>query len=173
MTTGWPQVVLVLLPVLVGAAVGAVPTIAIERFRIRTTLDTRWDAALHQTCAQFAVTARRLIDLAESLPSMTDAGGRRDTVATMTRERGRLQVLMAEIRLLADVRVQLAARRVVRHTWAVQQAATTPGPGADCAAPRERALITMFEFYHAVRRQLRVPEADELAPLNPPMEERP
>ena len=172
MTTGWPQVVLVLLPVLVGAAVGAVPTIAIERSRVRTALDTRWDAALHQTCAQFAVTARRLIDLAEALPGTADADRRRDAIATMLRERDHLQVLMAEVRLLADVRVQLAARRIVRHTWAVQQAAIGAGPATDCAAPRERALAGMFEFYRAVRRQLRVPEADELAPLNPPTEER-
>lgn len=172
MTTGWSQALLVLLPVLVGAAAGAVPAIAIERSRVRTTLDTRWDAELHQTCAQFAVTARLLIDLSEALPRVIDGEGQRDAVATMVRERGRLQVLMAEIRLLADMRVQLAARQVVRHTWAVQQAAITAGPAADCVAPRERALAGMFEFYRAVRHQLRVPEDDELAPLNPPAEER-
>ncbi|MEU8819984.1 hypothetical protein [Actinoplanes sp. NPDC048796] len=171
MTTGLSQVILVLLPVLVGAAVGAVPAIAIERSRVRTTLDTRWDTALHQTCAQFAVTARTLIDIAEELPE-ADARRRQEAVATMARERGRLHVLLAEIRLLADARVQLAARQVVRHTWAVQKVAIGAGPAGDGAAPRERALAGMFEFYRAVRLQLRVPEADELAPLNPPTERR-
>jgi hypothetical protein len=171
MNAGWPQATVVFLPMLFGAIVGAVSTFVIERSRVRMTFHTRWDATLHATCAQFAVSARRLIDLAEGLSEPADADLMRDAVAIMVRERRRLQVLMAEIRLLADVRVQLAARGVVRHTWAMQQAATTgvgPPASGDCA--RESALAGLFEFYRAVRRQLRVPQAAELAPLNPPAE---
>jgi hypothetical protein len=171
MNAGWPQAAVVFLPMLFGAVIGAVSTFVIERSRVRITFHTRWDATLHATCAQFAVSARRLLDLDEG-PS-EPAGGKRDAVGIMAQERRRLQVLMAEIRLLADVRVQLAARGVVRYTWAMQQAAKTDvGPPAGGDWARERALACLFEFYRAVRRQLRVPQAGELAPLNPPVEVR-
>ena len=171
MQATWTQVALVLLPVVVGAAIGVVPTIFMEQARARATLRTRWDANLRETCAEFAATARRLLELAEEASYAQD-GTQRQAAADATRgEHGRLQALMAEVRLLAGVPVQMAARQVVRHAWALQVLAST---GADPRAdvfdkhePRERVLGALFDFYRAARRQLQVHDADGLAPINP------
>jgi hypothetical protein len=165
------EVVTVLLPVLVGAGAGAVPAVLVERSRHRIVLDTRWDVAIQSASANFAASARTLLDLAEQ-HAKAGVAEQEEVLERMKTERGRLQVRMAEVRILTDDRVQLAARRVVRHTWALQVLLTTGTdprvtdfPGTP---PRERALSSLFDFYRAVRRQLRVPDAGGLAPLNPP-----
>lgn len=167
MHTTWTQVILVLLPVVVGAAIGMVPTIFLERARLRAALRTRWDPTLQQRCAEFAATARRLLELSEEMQQ--DAN--RD--AAMRAEHARLQTLMAEVRLLAGVPVQLAARQVVRHGWALR---VTASAGTDPRAgdfggrePRERVLEALFDFYRVARRELQVRDAGGLAPLNPPL----
>ncbi|WP_229074981.1 hypothetical protein [Actinoplanes sp. DH11] len=166
------KAVMVLLPVLVGAAAAAVPTVLVERSRQRVVLDTRWDVAIQNVSANFATSARALLDLAEQHAKASEAE-QKEVLERMTMERGRLHMLMAEVRILTDHRVQLAARRVVRHTWALQALlATGTDPRATdfpYAGPRERTLSSLFDFYRAVRRQLRVPHADELASLNPPV----
>jgi len=166
MNMTWSQVVLVLLPVVVGAVIGCVPTIMVERSRHRTTIRTRWDTALEEAAAEFAATVRRILDLTESPPMATEK-----SIELVRGEHGRLQQLMAEIRLLAAPPLQLAARRVVRHAWALRVFAETDtdphGPGSPAELPRERALTSLFDFYAAARRQLQVPHADQLVPLNP------
>jgi hypothetical protein len=172
MNATWFQMALVLLPVVVGAMISVAPTILIERSRVRTTLRTRWDADLEEICADFAATARRILDLAERSP---DAAAE-DYTESIRGEHGRLQRLMAEIRLLAGGPVQSAARRVVRHSWALQMSATMgvdpreiDYPGE---SPRERTLSSLFDFYRTVRRQLRVPDAADLVAVNPLISDR-
>ncbi|WP_433382843.1 hypothetical protein ACQPZX_19740 [Actinoplanes sp. CA-142083] len=138
--------------------------------RHRVALGTRWDTAIQGTCADFAACARTILDLAEHHATL-DQEGASGVMEEMRRQHGRLQTLMAEVRILADEPVQLAARRVVRHAWAVQVLTTT---GVDPRAsdhpfhpPRERSLAALFDFYRSVRRQLRVPDAGYLTPLNP------
>ncbi|MFI1993556.1 hypothetical protein [Actinoplanes sp. NPDC020271] len=169
MIVGWLQDAAVLIPIMIGAVAGAVPTAMIERMRNRAALDTRWDSAIQRTCADFAACARTILDLTEhhdpEIPDVPEA---------TRREHSRLQVLMAEVRILGDEAVQLAARRVVRHAWALQvETATGTDPRAadhPSLTPRERLLGALFDFYRAARRQLRVPAAAELIPLNPPDE---
>ena len=167
----WSQMMLVLLPVVIGATIGVVPTILMELSRSRAKLRTRWDPTLEDVCAEFAATARRILDLAEAVHEPAD-----DAIESVRNEHGRLQRFMVEIRLLAGPEVQLAARHVVRHTWALQVAVETgvdPRAGTyPAVSPRERSLSSLFDFYLAVRRQLRVPEADRLLPLNPPLDAR-
>lgn len=151
----WTKAVLALLPVLVGAGIGIVPTLILERWRHAATLRTRWDQTLQTICAQFAACVRRLLDVAED-PA--------DHAAELDEEHRRLQVHMAEIRIVGGPEVQTAARSLVSATYAVQQTAGTP----EARAARERTLAALFEFYRAARRQLKVPMADELAPMNSP-----
>jgi hypothetical protein len=170
MTATWTQVVLVLLPVVVGAAIGVAPTILVERARQRAALRTRWDVSLHRTCADFAASARRILDLSEQRPGPT-AAGQDSSVDSIRNEHSRLQILMAEVRLLGNEEVQRSARMVVRHTWAVYVLATGgPDPRATeyDEPPRGRALSSLLDFYRSVRRQLVVPDADKIAQLNPP-----
>jgi hypothetical protein len=173
MIRDWGQNASVLLPIMIGAVAGAVPTVMIERMRHRTALGTRWDAAIQGTCADFAACARTILDLAEHHATLDDEDASA-VLKQMRQERSRLQVLMAEVRILADEPVQLAARRVVRHAWALQVMAATgvdPRVGDHPAdPPRDRSLAALFDFYRAVRRQLRVPDAGDLTPLNPPDE---
>jgi hypothetical protein len=173
MHTTWTQVILVLLPVVVGAVIGVVPTIFLERTRIRAALRTRWDPTLQESCAGFAATARRLLELSGEIQPGSEGADRGAAVAAMRAEHARLQTLMAEVRLLAGVPVQLAAREVVRHGWALRVMASV---GADPRAadfggrePRERVLEALFDFYRVARRELQVRDADGLAPLNPPL----
>jgi hypothetical protein len=167
MNVTWSQVALILLPVVVGTLIGVAPTILLERSRNRTAFRTRWDATIEERSAEFAATARRILDLVEQYPHLPAS-----VAPSIREEHGRLQRLMAGIRLLAGPSVQLAARRVVRHAWALQVLATTgvDPRAADYPAdgPRERTLSSLYDFYRAVRGQLRVPEAESLIPLNPP-----
>jgi hypothetical protein len=170
MSTTWADVALVLLPVVVGAVVSVVPTLFLERQRDRAGLRTRWDPTLEQVCASFAAGVRRIVDLAQ-----VQSEGLRQSAAALREEHVELQRLMAEIRLLAAPPVQLAARRVVRHAWALQ-AHTLTGidpRAADFPAlsPRERTLSSLLDFYLAARRQLQIPDAANLVPLNPPIDD--
>jgi hypothetical protein len=139
-----------------------------ERLRARAALGTRWDMSLEQACAEFAATVRRILDLAERSTLVHP-----DLAESMYREHRHLQCLLTKIRLLAGGQIQLAARQIVRHTWALQLSTIT---GADPRAsdypsrdPRERTISSLFDFYHAVRRQLQVPDADDVVPVNPPL----
>jgi hypothetical protein len=92
-------------------------------------------------------------------------------VDAMRSEHRRLQALMAEVRLLAGVPVQLASRQVVQHTWALRvlmSTGTDPRAGDfSSQGPRNRVLGALFDFYRTTRRQLQVNDADGLAPMNP------
>jgi hypothetical protein len=140
-----------------------------ERARSRTELRTRWDPALKEACVEFSAAVRRILELSE-----TSHAQREHAIAAVTETHGRLQRYMTEIRLLGGPEVQLAARHVVRHAWAVQM---TLIDGVDprardypAVSPRERTLVSLFRFYLAARRQLRMPEADSLVALNPALD---
>lgn len=172
MSTTWTQMTLVLLPVIVGAVIGVVPTMIVERARERAALRTRWDTTLHRSCAEFAASTRRILDLSEQADE-SPSQAREPVVEGLRREHSRLQVLMAEIRLVAGEEVQRAARLVVRHTWAVYLAVTVPRSDAlDSKLLRGRVLHSLIDFYRSVRRQLMVPNADLLSPVNPPDPDR-
>jgi hypothetical protein len=151
----WTKALLILLPVLVGAGIGIFPTLLLERVRTAAALRTRWDDKLQTVGAEFAACTRRLIDIAEDPAADTRA---------LDDEHRQLQIRMAEIRILGGLAVQTSARRVVTNAYALQVAAGT----GDTADPRRRTIDSLFEFYRAVRLQLKVPEAEIMAPMNPP-----
>jgi hypothetical protein len=151
----WTKALLALLPVLVGAGIGIVPTLLLERFKTQAALRTRWDQTRQTTCAQLAACVRRIVDVAE------EPG---DHAEELDGEHRQLQIHMAEIRIVGGFEVQATARSLVGTTFALQKTAGT----AEAVQARKRTLTALFEFYRAVRRELQVPEADELAPMNPP-----
>ncbi|GAA2632109.1 hypothetical protein GCM10010399_75500 [Dactylosporangium fulvum] len=169
MTLTWAQVIIVLLPVLVGAFIGIVPTLLVERAKQRAALRTRWDATIHTSCAQFAAAVRRILNLAEQFDHSTVDAERDDLLSKIRDEHTRLQLFMAEIRLLADVPVQLAARAALTHTFVLylRLAGAAAAEEGTPVEARQRALASLFDFYRAVRVQLRVPDPQELAPMNP------
>jgi hypothetical protein len=59
--------------------------------------------------------------------------------------------------------VQATARTLISTTYLLQQAAGTEA----ALGARTRTLNALFEFYRAARRELKVPDADEMVPLNP------
>ncbi|MBO4139114.1 hypothetical protein J5U46_02950 [Micromonospora tulbaghiae] len=152
----WAQLLLLLLPVLAGAVIGIFPTLLLERMRIASALRTRWDQDLQRSCAEFAACTRRIIDLAEEPADNEDA---------LEAEHRMLQVHMAEVRILGGFDVQAAARRIVASTHGLRMTASTKPE--DAAQHRSRTLESLFAFYRAVRHQLRIPDADKLAPMNP------
>ena len=71
MHSTWSQLTIVLIPVVVGAAIGVVPTLLVEWSRTRAELRTRWDASLEEVCADFVATVRQILELdvpADELP---------------------------------------------------------------------------------------------------------
>lgn len=150
----WTKALLALLPVLVGAGIGIVPTLYLERFRARAALRTRWDQTRQVVSAQFAACVRRIVDIAE------EPG---DHAAELDAEHRQLQIHMAEIRIVGGREVQGTARELISATFALQNTAGTP----QAKEARERTLTALFGFYRAVRRELQVPDADDMVPLNP------
>jgi len=165
----WPQVIVILLPVVVGAIISVVPTLLMERLKQRAALMTRWDTTIHEVCAQFAATTRRILDLAEQFEYTTDKLKRAELLTGIRDEHSRLQVYMAEIRLLAGVPTQQAARTTLQHAFTLylELAGARQPTGEDGGQlTRQAGLDSLFAFYRAVREQLRVPSPDALAPMN-------
>jgi hypothetical protein len=63
MSASFGQIAIVLLPVVVGAAAGLVPTWLIERARHNAAIRTRWDATLQTACSDFATAANWVLRL--------------------------------------------------------------------------------------------------------------
>ncbi|MEH0841188.1 hypothetical protein V6U81_02185 [Micromonospora sp. CPCC 205711] len=169
----WTKLLIPLIPVVVGAGIGFLPTLMLEKFRASAALRTRWDITLHTACAKFAACTRRIVDISEEAAPDLDADQRRTLQQELDREHRTLQELMAEVRLLGNRATQEAARAVVRDAWALRTEALT---GADPRkeefgdfTPRSRTLDGLLAFYAAARRQLQVPEAADLIPLNLPL----
>ena len=164
-TTG---ILLVLLPVAAGAMLGFVPNWLLEGRKDRYARRNRWDEALYQASVDLTSSARR----SDHLIEQAEKG---DKVATgqIDGEQQKLRVALEQIFMLGDVSVQRAARRVVHHTWAQRlelETGVDPHPATAGLAPKARSKLARRAFYLAVRRQLRVPDADSWAP---PISERP
>ncbi|GLZ30745.1 hypothetical protein Lesp02_29340 [Lentzea sp. NBRC 105346] len=144
------------LTVVVGALIGFVPNYLIERRKERTLLRTRWDSPLFELCSEFTSTARRFLELcAKKSPDVDE-----------THES--LRTLCEQLRLLGSYDVQVAARWVIRHAFAVREvgegredprAGEFPGQ-----APDVRMHEALNTLYVAARKQLRVASPDAVAP---------
>ena len=145
-----------MLTVVVGAMIGFVPNYLIERRKERTLLRTRWDSSLFELCSEFTSAARRFLELcAKKSPDVGEA-------------HESLRTLCEQLRLLGSYDVQVAARWVIRHAYAVRTVSEGgPDPRADefpGQSPEVRMHEALNTLYVAVRRQLRVAAPEAVAP---------
>jgi hypothetical protein len=124
----------------------------------------RLDDSLRELCSDFAGTARELLHLARRVERSSDKELHRKRIDDVHL---RLRSLNEQIRLLANRDVQRTAQFVVHHGYAVREVIAEKRPDERSAIygkPVEvRYLEAVREFYKAVRKQLGVPDAEELA----------
>jgi hypothetical protein len=162
------QLVITLITLAAGALLGVIPTYLLERSKQRATLLTRWDEALYHLCAEFAGTARQLMHVAGRLKEDLD---RDSCLAQIDDLHRHLRALREQIRLIGSAEVQSYARLVQRHAYWMRVTAeggTDAGASAYGGMPADRRVAAeLYRFYAAARRQLRVPNPNELAPDDP------
>ncbi len=148
---------------LIGAAVGFVPTFLIERSKQRHALKTRWDVPLFELSKGFTGATRRLVHLALRLDRAAD---QEDQLAKIDEIHAELRALSEQMRLLGSAQVQDAARVVVHHCYAVRAVAEGKPdkrlkdyPGT---TPVGRVQQAIKEFLAAVRKQLGVADPDDV-----------
>ena len=146
-----------------GAAIGFVPTFLLERSKQRHALRTRWDVPLYELCGEFLSTTRTLGHLAKHLDRSSD---RNDTVRALDAQHAELRGLYEQVRLLGNRRVQETARTVIHHCYAVRAVAEG---SADMRAkdypdttPEARVKSAVKEFVVAVRVQLGVASPNDV-----------
>lgn len=126
----------------------------------------RLDDSLRVLCSDFAAAARELLHLARRLQRSSNPGAQRKRIDDVHL---RVRSLNEQIRLLANREVQRTAQTVVHHAYAVRAVIAEQRPDERFAVYGEpvntRYLDAVRDFYKAVRKQLGVPEAEELAPL--------
>jgi hypothetical protein len=172
MRGGFEEIILVLLPVIVGAVLAVVPTLLVERARQRATINTRWDVPLHSACADFAATAHRFVRLSHRIVEPdTNEETRGPLIKQIYDEHAHLRSLMEQVWLLCGSDLQRASRMVVRHASAVREfaiAGIEPYSEEFASSPQERFSEAILAFYRAARRQLQIGQPDWLAPRDPP-----
>lgn len=164
-----PDFAATIITLVLGAVLGFLPTYLIERAKQRAQLSTRWDAELYRLCAEFAGTTRQLMHATgrlrghpgnNLLPAEAQAAQRQliDDLHMAMR------ALREQIRLVGCLDVQESARRIQAHAFSmrvVAEGGTDVGEDNE-AAPDQRVLDELPRFYAAVRRQLRVPAAEQV-----------
>ncbi|MBF6171928.1 hypothetical protein [Nocardia blacklockiae] len=148
-----------------GAAVGFLPTYALERAKQRHALRTRWDVPLFELCKEFTGTARQLVHLAGRIDRDGDPAERLALLEDKHRE---LRALFEQLRLLGGKPLQESGRLMIHHCWAVRAVAEgKPDPRADDypgTTPDSRVADATRAFFAAARTQLGVPEPDVALP---------
>lgn len=158
--------------IVLGAAVGYVPAYLTQRRseqaqakRERDALLRRWDPALSVLCGDFAATVRRYVHLVQRLNRAADRAAQ---VERIDEQHQQLRALTEQLRLLGDRDVQVRAHSVQKHAYALRVVAEG---GVDKRAadypdktPDKRVFEALYEFYVAARRQLQVPNPDDVDP---------
>ncbi|MEU9012844.1 hypothetical protein AB0D12_24400 [Streptomyces sp. NPDC048479] len=152
---------------IIGAAVGLIPTYLIERKRERHALEVRWDLPLYGLCNQCASAARQLVHLVRRYNRTQD---REEHQKKVDEQHARLRSVVQQIRILGS-REQQAAREVEHHAWWVRN--VHEGGEDELAAyyanatPEERLREAMRRLFVAGRRQLGVKKPDDVASDDP------
>jgi hypothetical protein len=154
----------VLLPVVAGAIIGFVPNWLLEGRKDKAARRGKWSDALYVASTELLGSARRSEHLIEQLASGESSSNQ---ALRLDEEQQRMRVALEQVLMLGNAEVQRAARRLVHHTWAqrvLMQKGEDPHPRTGGMNPKERTMHARRAYYKAVRRQLRVPSADEWAP---------
>lgn len=129
--------------------------------RMVADIQARWDAALLERSTEFVSAARSLRHHAEEFGGSKAQSWHRERLDEAQEQ---LRVLSEQLRLVGNTRVQVAARRVVHHAYAVRvegeeghdpRAADYPGQ-----EPVSRLNDALREFDRAVRVQLHARDAE-------------
>ena len=160
-----------ILLLVVGAAIGLIPTYLMERKKEKHALAIRWDAALYELCSDFSATVREFVHLARRLGRGGDEEAR---AAELEAHHAHLRGLAQQMRLLGSQDLQQAAREVEHHLWWVRQ--VCEGREDELASyyvgvpPEARLRAAMHQLYVAARAQLGVPNPQEVTsdePIDP------
>jgi len=156
----------------VGAAVGLLPTLLLERRKEKHALATRWDLPLFEISSRFTAAARSLLHCATETTPATPA-----SIQEMGQLLAELRASSEQLRLVANAETQGAARLVVRHAYAVRQVAVgrvdKRASEYDSVSPAVRCTQALNVFYVAARKNLGVknpldvPEHEIPAPFSP------
>jgi hypothetical protein len=127
-------------------------------------IQARWDAALLERSTDFVTAARSLRHHAERFSRSADKDARRSRLDEALEQ---LRMLSEQLRLVGDRRVQIAARRVVHHAYAVrlegEEGLDPRGDEYPGQKPIGRLNDALQEFHRAVRAQLRAPDPEDVA----------
>jgi hypothetical protein len=157
-----------LVTLLSGVLVGFIPNYLVERRKERHALRTRWDTSLYTLSIEFTSATQRFRRAVEQPRESSDALDHRKVV---DEERRQMSSLLAQLRLVGNVRVQRAARMVIRHAYAVmkvEEGHEDPrGAEFDNLPPATRLNDALHEFIRASRVQLRVEDPEHIAADEP------
>lgn len=152
----------VLLPVVAGALIGFVPNLVLEGRKDRAARLNRWSDALYSASAELMESARRVEHLAEYTElGLADEGAR----LRLDEDHQRMRAAREKISMLGNAEVQQAAREVIDHVYAIRMRLETghdPHPRG-ALSPTARLRVARTEYYRTVRRQLRVPNPEEVS----------
>lgn len=147
----------------VGAALAGLVAWRTNSSRMAADIQARWDAALLERGTDFVTATRSLRHHAERFQRSADQTARRTKIDEAQEQ---LRVLSEQLRLVGDSRVQVAARRVVHHAYAVRvQGEEGRDPRAEDYPdqdPISRLNDALQEFHRAIRAQLRAPDAEDV-----------
>ena len=146
-----------------GAALAGFVAWRTSSSRMAADIQARWDAALLERSTDFVTAARSLRHHAERFARSADKDGRRIRLDDAQEQ---LRTLSEQLRLVGSSRVQVAARRVVHHAYAVRvegeegrDPRSEEYPGQQ---PIARLNDALQEFHRAVRAQLRAPDPEDV-----------
>lgn len=140
----------------VGAAIGFVPTFLNERAKRRHALETRWDIPLFELPKDFASSVRQLQHLSRRL---NRAQNKEAQMTRIDQEHLTLRSLAQQVRLIGNKGVQEAALKVQHEAYAVRavgEGKKDKRRGLDDPDANDRLIHALNQFYIAVRRQLNV-----------------
>ncbi len=148
---------------LVGAAVGFLPSFLLDWYRRKHELSTRWDVPLFSLCSSFAESSRTLMHLTQRRARVAAA----DLAAYDARiddAHARMRAQSEQLRLVGSPSVQRCAALVVHHAYSVRlvgegKPENHPEYGAE---PVQRLVDSLTDFYRAARAQLGVKDPDEI-----------
>lgn len=155
---------------LIGAAVGLVPTYLIEQKKQRHVLAVRWDLPLYELCKECAAASRQLVHLVRRYRTQD----RIEHQKRVDEQHARLRSVIQQLRILGSMELQQAAREVEHHAWWVRH--VHEGGEDEMAShygdvdPEARLRDAMRRLFIAGRRQLGVANPDDVTgddPIDP------
>jgi hypothetical protein len=145
------------------AILGFLPTYIMDRRLEKRTARTRWDSALFESAEKLIAATRRSQHLSGQVASGHNDP---DRLGRLDEEQQAIRVAAEQNRLVANGEVQLAAREILQHVYALRvQAEKGEDPYVTQYGERQpvdRLRTAHLDFYRAVRRQLCVPNPDDV-----------